>query len=214
MMHYVAQGVAGSIPMADVVATLEPRFRCRGRAESAGAIRDARLVKDSVLCLRRGTLVDPIQSQCQKQVTQSSQRVKLILQTRKKLPRMTGISAIRRPPQIPQTLPFPRMKARENPRAYMHVEVALGVSCANASGYAHHQAQFRNIYTTSTLCPDLVLDLDTNPDTDPGTDLDTDHEGVRGVTVAMVTVAPTIIEMTAIVHFHLASAGSIDQYQP
>lgn len=53
--------------MAGVVATPEPRFMCKGRAESAGAIRDVRLVKDNVLCLRRGTLIDPIQSLCQKQ---------------------------------------------------------------------------------------------------------------------------------------------------
>lgn len=48
--------------MADVVATPELRFMFRGRAESVGAIRDAQPVKDTVLCLGRGALIDPIQA--------------------------------------------------------------------------------------------------------------------------------------------------------
>lgn len=125
---------------------------------------------------------------------------------------------MRRPPQ---TIMFHTMKARENPQVYTHVEVAWGVSCVNALGYAHRQAPSHSVYTTSTSCLDLCLDLglDTDLDTDLDIDLDlylhldTDRGGVGGGTLAMVTVAPTPIGMTAIIHLLLAAAGSISQHQ-
>lgn len=107
----------------------------------------------------------------------------------------------------------------------MHVEVAWVVSCDNASGYAHHQAPSRIMNTTSTpfldLDLDLDIDIDIDVDTDPGLDTDLepvldidhdiDHADVGGAIVAMVTIAPTIIKMTAIIHLLIAAARSIDQ---
>lgn len=52
-----ALDVAGSMQTADVAATLEPRFMYRGRAESAGAIRDAQVGEGNAPCLREDTLI-------------------------------------------------------------------------------------------------------------------------------------------------------------
>lgn len=45
---YLLVGAAGSIKMVGVVDTRGPRFTYRDRAESMGAIHDARLVKDNI----------------------------------------------------------------------------------------------------------------------------------------------------------------------
>lgn len=125
---------------------------------------------------------------------------------------MMRILGIRRPPQIPQTILFHTMKARENPRVYMHVEAAWVVSCVNALGYAPRQAPSRSIYTTST--PGLDLDLDHDLGIGIGIDLVTNRGRVGGGTVAMVTVAPIIVEITVIIRLLIASAAtSIGQQQ-
>lgn len=77
------------------------------------------------------------------------------------------------------------------------------------------------MYTTSTPFLDLDLDIHIDVDTDRGLDTDLepvldidhdiDHVGVGGVIVAMVTIAPTIFKMTAIIHLLIAAARSIEQ---
>lgn len=125
---------------------------------------------------------------------------------------MMGILGMCRPPQIPQTILFRTMKARENPRVYMHVEVAWVVSCVNALGYAPRQAPSRYIYTTST--PDLDLDLGIGIGIGVSVNIVTNRGSVGGGTVAMVTVAPTIVEITVTIRLLIASAAtSIGQQQ-
>lgn len=57
---HLSSDAAGSIQMADVAATLEPRFVYRDRAESAGAIHDVRVGESNIPRLREDTLIDMI----------------------------------------------------------------------------------------------------------------------------------------------------------
>lgn len=106
--------------------------------------------------------------------------------------------------------------AREYPRVYTNGEVAWGVSCVSALGYAHLRATCRTMYTTSI--PGRYTDRRTELDTDLGTNLGinlvTDKGGVGEATVAtavIVTIGSAIIDMIDITRHLLARATGIDQ---
>lgn len=213
---HLISDVAGSIQTADVAATLVLRFVYRDRAESTGAIHDAPVGEGNVPYLRMYTLIDTVQSLRQEQRKQLSQRIKLelALPTRKQLPGMMRERSTRQPQVVPPTILFHMIHARENRQVFMHVEVAWGVSCVSALGYAHLQGICRTIYTTSTLdrCTDRHTELDTDLDINLGTNLGTDNGGAGEATVATVTIGPTIIDMIDITLHLLARDTGIDQH--
>lgn len=213
---HLISDVAGSIQTADGAATLVLRFVYRDRAESTGAIRDAPVGEGNVPYMRMDTLIDTVQSLRQEQRKQLSQRItlELALPTRKPLPGMMRERSTRQPQVVPPMILFHMIHARENRRVFTHVEVAWGVSCVSALGYAHLQAPCRTIYTTSTLDrnTDRHTELDTDLDINLGINLGTDNGGGGEAIVATVMIDSVIIDTVDITRDLLARATGIDQH--